>query len=145
METLLRLRPEHVSIYLLEIDDGSRLGREVLAGGRRYSADALPDDDAMAAFYELACERLPHEGYEHYEISNWALPGFRSRHNLKYWRRAPYLGFGAGAHSFRGRERWANAHDPANYVAAIEKGVLPAEQIQQVTAKSPAFEIRYCH
>ncbi len=140
LETLLRLRPEHVSIYLLEIDEGSRLGREVLTGGCRYSADALPDEDAMAAFYELACARLAHEGYEHYEISNWALPGFRSRHNLKYWRRAPYLGFGAGAHSFSGRQRWANAHDPASYMAAIEKGTLPAEQVQQVTLQQALEE-----
>ncbi len=137
---LLRLRPEHVSIYLLEIDEGSRLGREVLAGGPRYSADALPDDDAMAAFYELACARLAREGYEHYEISNWALPGFRSRHNLKYWRRAPYLGFGAGAHSFSGRERWANVHDPASYAATIEKGILPAEQVQHVTLQQALEE-----
>lgn len=140
LDTLLRLQPEHVSIYLLEIDESSRLGREVLAGGRRYSADALPDDDAMAASYERGCERLEGEGYEHYEISNWARPGFRSRHNLKYWRREPYLGFGAGAHSFSGRKRWANAHDPANYVAAIEKGVLPAEQVQQVTLQQALEE-----
>jgi len=133
LEALLRLHPEHVSIYLLEIDEGSRLGREVLGGGSRYGAGAIPDDDAMAASYEAACEQLAGAGYEHYEISNWALPGFRSRHNLKYWRREPYLGFGAGAHSFDGRRRWANAHDPAQYVAAIEKGVLPVEQREEIT------------
>ncbi len=136
---LLRLRPAHVSIYLLEIDEGSRLGREVLASGHRYSAGALPDEDAMAEFYERARELLAPEGYEHYEISNWALPGFRSRHNLKYWRREPYLGFGAGAHSFKGGERWANAHDPAAYVAAIEAGHLPAEQ-KQVVSPQQALE-----
>jgi oxygen-independent coproporphyrinogen-3 oxidase len=130
---LLRLQPEHISIYLLEIDDGSRLGRESLAGGARYGAAAIPDDDAMATFYEQACGELASAGYEHYEISNWALPGFRSRHNLKYWRREPYLGFGAGAHSFDGRWRWANAHDPAAYVAAIESGHLPIEQREEVT------------
>src|SRR5712692_10054250 len=129
---LVRLRPAHVSIYLLEIDEGSRLGREALAGGHRYSADALPDEDSMAESYERACALLAREGYEHYEISNWALPGFRSRHNLKYWRREPYLGFGAGAHSFNGRERWANANDPAAYFAAIESGRLPAEQRQVI-------------
>ncbi len=132
---LLGLRPAHVSIYLLEIDEGSRLGREVLVGGHRYSADALPDEDSVAEYYERACALLARESYEHYEISNWALPGFRSRHNLKYWRREPYLGFGAGAHSFNGRERWANAHDPAAYVAAIERGRLPAEQRQVITPK----------
>src|SRR5712692_4917081 len=129
---LLGLRPAHASIYLLEIDEGSRLGRKALAGGFRYSADRLPSDDAMAGFYEAACTLLAQHAYEHYEISNWALPGFRSRHNLKYWRREPYLGFGAGAHSFNGRERWANAHDPAAYFAAIESGRLPAEQRQVI-------------
>jgi oxygen-independent coproporphyrinogen-3 oxidase len=124
LDNLLRLRPEHVSVYLMEIDEGSRLGREVLAGGRRYSADALPEDDTMAAFYERACERLGEAGYEHYEISNWALPRFRSRHNLKYWRREPYLGFGAGAHSFDGRARWANAHDPAAYVPWVAEQLM---------------------
>jgi oxygen-independent coproporphyrinogen-3 oxidase len=130
---LLRLRPEHLSIYLLEIDEGSRLGRESLAGGSRYGAAAIPDDDTMAGFYEGACEELAAAGYEHYEISNWALPGFRSRHNLKYWRREPYLGFGAGAHSFDGRWRWANVHDPAAYVAAIEQARSPTKQREEVS------------
>ena len=140
LEHLLRLRPEHASVYLMEIDEGSRLGREVLTGGSRYSAAALPDDDAMASFYESGCARLAAEGYEHYEISNWGLPGFRSRHNLKYWRREPYLGIGAGAHSYDGRERWANAHDPAAYVAAIKKGVSPAEQREVVTPQQALEE-----
>lgn len=140
MGELLRLRPEHISIYMMEIDEGSRLGREVLAGGARYSAGALPDDDAMARFYEQACERLAAEGYEHYEISNWALPERSSRHNLKYWRREAYLGVGAGAHSFNGRTRWANAHDPAAYVAAIREGRHPIEQIESVTAEQALEE-----
>jgi oxygen-independent coproporphyrinogen-3 oxidase len=135
VEEALRLRPEHISIYLFEIDEGSRLGKEILSGGARYSAAAVPSDDAMAESYEFACERLARAGYEHYEISNWALPGFRSRHNLKYWRREPYLGFGAGAHSFDGHWRWANAHDPAAYAAAIEQGRLPVEQLEEVTPK----------
>jgi oxygen-independent coproporphyrinogen-3 oxidase len=130
---LLSLRPEHVSIYMMEIDEGSRLGLEVLTGGSRYSASALPDDDSMAAFYDYACARLADAGYVHYEISNWALPEFESRHNLKYWRRQPYCGFGAGAHSFNGRQRWANAHDPATYVAAISQGRFPIEQLAEVS------------
>lgn len=130
---LLRVRPEHISIYMLEIDEGSRLGKESLAGGSRYSAAAIPSDDVMAEFYESASDRLAAAGYEHYEISNWALPGFRSRHNSKYWRREPYLGFGAGAHSFDGRQRWANVHDSARYVACIEQGISPREQIEIVT------------
>jgi len=140
LESLIALRPEHASVYLLEIDEGSRLGREVLAGGRRYSAELLPDDDAGADFYERACERLAATGYEHYEISNWARPGRRSRHNLKYWTRQPYLGIGAGAHSFDGRARWANPHDPAAYVAAIQNGRLPAEQTEVVSARQALEE-----
>jgi oxygen-independent coproporphyrinogen-3 oxidase len=140
LEELLALRPEHVSIYLLEVDEGSRLGREVISLGTRYSAPAVPSDDDMAAFYEQACERLAAGGYEHYEISNWALPGRRARHNLKYWQREPYMGFGAGAHSFNGTERWANVHDPAAYVAAIEQGRLPIEQRERLTAQQALDE-----
>jgi oxygen-independent coproporphyrinogen III oxidase len=130
---LLGIRPEHISIYMLEIDEGSRLGKESLAGGSRYSAGNIPADDAIADFYESACLRLAVAGYEHYEISNWALTGRRSRHNLKYWRREPYLGFGAGAHSFDGTKRWANIHDSARYVACVEQGASPREQIEAVT------------
>ncbi len=137
---LLALRPEHVSIYLMEIDEGSRLGLEVLNGGTRYSAAALPSDDAMAGFYERACERLADAGYVHYEISNWALPGFESRHNLKYWRREPYFGFGAGAHSFNGTQRWANAHDPASYAATISQGRFAVEQLETVTPEQALEE-----
>ena len=100
---ILRLRPEHISIYMLEIDEGSPLGKESLAGGSRYSAATIPSDDAQTEFYEFACARLAAAGYDHYEISNWALPNCRSRHNLKYWQREPYLGLGAGAHSFDGQ------------------------------------------
>ncbi len=134
IDELLRIRPAHISIYMMEIDEGSRLGKESLAGGQRYSAGALPSDDAMAESYERACDRLAENGYEHYEISNWALPGLRSRHNLKYWQREPYFGFGAGAHSFDGRVRWANRHDPNAYVAAIASGTSPSETIGVVTA-----------
>ncbi len=133
LEQLISMRPAHVSVYLMEIDEGSRLGKEVIAGGKKYSAEALPSDEQMAAFYEKACERLGAAGYEHYEISNWALPGHRSQHNLKYWQREPYLGFGAGAHSFDGTLRWANAHDPKEYVAAIERDELPQEQIEALS------------
>jgi oxygen-independent coproporphyrinogen-3 oxidase len=132
LDELLRLRPEHVSIYLLEIDEGSRLGREILRDGKRYGSAAVPDEDAMAASYDQACQQLASAGYGHYEISNWALPGFRSQHNSKYWRREPYLGFGAGAHSFDGRRRWANAHESIQYVSAIERGELPVEQREEI-------------
>ncbi len=137
---LLAIRPEHVSIYLLEIDEGSRLGRESLVGGTRYGAAAIPSDDAQAEFYESSCERLVAAGYEHYEISNWALPGKRSHHNLKYWRREPYLGFGAGAHSFDGETRWANVHDSMRYAEMMAKGVCTREQIEPVTPEQALDE-----
>lgn len=130
---LLRIYPEHVSIYMLEVDQGSRLGRESLAGGSRYSAAAIPSDDAQADFYESAGTRLAAAGYNHYEISNWGLPGRESRHNLKYWRRDPYLGFGAGAHSFDGTMRWANIHDPARYVTCIERCASTRELLETLS------------
>ena len=133
VEHLLQLRPEHVSIYMMEIDEGSRLGLEVLQSGERYSAKALPSDDSMADFYEHGCRQLAAAGYRHYEISNWGLPGFESRHNLKYWRREPYFGFGAGAHSFNSSQRWANAHDPAAYAHSVLQGHFPVEQLESVT------------
>jgi oxygen-independent coproporphyrinogen-3 oxidase len=104
-----------------------------LNGGKKYSAAALPSDDAMAGFYERACARLADAGYGHYEISNWGLAGFESRHNLKYWRREPYFGFGAGAHSFNGTQRWANAHDPAAYATSVAQGRFPVEQVETVS------------
>jgi oxygen-independent coproporphyrinogen-3 oxidase len=89
----------HVSVYMLEVDEDSRLGRELIAGGTKYHAHYVPDDDMTAEFYETACERLNAAGVAQYEISNFAREGFESRHNLKYWTRQPYLGFGVDAHS----------------------------------------------
>ena len=140
VQELLNISPEHVSIYMLEIDEGSRLGAELLGGGHRYSAKAVPAEDEMAGFYESAQAALHGAGYHHYEISNWGKPGLESRHNLKYWRREPYLGFGAGAHSFSGAERWANAHDSAAYVNAIAAGRLPVEQHEAVSSSSALEE-----
>jgi oxygen-independent coproporphyrinogen III oxidase len=140
LDELAVLAPEHVSIYLLEIDEGSRLGKELLQGGGKYSARTVPSEDEMADHYEMAQKVLRAAGYHHYEISNWAKPGFESRHNLKYWRREPYLGFGAGAHSFSGAERWANAHDAAAYVAAVQGGRLPVEQHELLTAEAALEE-----
>jgi oxygen-independent coproporphyrinogen-3 oxidase len=89
----------HVSVYMLEVDEDSRLGREVLAGGTKYHAHFVPDDDLTADLYLEACEKLNAPGIVQYEISNFARPGLESRHNLKYWTRQPYMGFGVDAHS----------------------------------------------
>jgi oxygen-independent coproporphyrinogen III oxidase len=89
----------HASVYMLEVDDDSRLGRELIAGGSRYHAHFVPDEDATADFYQQACEMLEASGMGQYEISNFARAGSQSRHNLKYWTRQPYMGFGVDAHS----------------------------------------------
>lgn len=134
LDQLISLSPEHVSVYVLEVDEDSRLGSELLRGGSRYSASSVPTDDVMVESYDLARSRLAAAGYEHYEISNFAKPGFASAHNCKYWRREPYLGFGAGAHSFSGRQRWANAHDAAAYAKSIAAEKLPLEQLENISA-----------
>jgi len=89
----------HASIYMLEVDEDSRLGREMLAGGARYFAELVPSDDTIARMYEIAIERLDGAGLKQYEISNFARPGHESRHNLRYWQRKPYQGFGLDASS----------------------------------------------
>jgi len=111
----------HASVYMLEVDEDSRLGRELIAGGQKYHAYFVPDDDLTAGFYEIACERLNGAGIEQYEISNFARAGHEARHNLKYWTRQPYLGFGVDAHSMlhsaAGAIRFSNSDALEKYVA----------------------------
>jgi oxygen-independent coproporphyrinogen-3 oxidase len=112
----------HVSVYMLEVDDDSRLGRELIAGGARYHAHFVPDEDATADFYQQACETLNSAGIQQYEISNFAraathsqdgeLQNNESRHNLKYWTRQPYVGFGVDAHSMLELPVWGRAPSP---------------------------------
>jgi oxygen-independent coproporphyrinogen-3 oxidase len=89
----------HASVYMLEVDEDSRLGREVLGSGARYHADLVPTDDAIAQMYSVAIEKLSQAGLQQYEISNFCRPGMESRHNLRYWQRRPYLGLGLDASS----------------------------------------------
>jgi oxygen-independent coproporphyrinogen-3 oxidase len=134
LEAVSRLRPEHISLYLFEVDEKSRLGREVVHGGERYHAASVPRDEFMADAYETGCEFLARDGYRQYEISNFALPGFESRHNRKYWQLAPYLGLGAGAHSFDGEHRWSNQIDVRKYLATLESDAAPVEEFHELTA-----------
>ncbi len=112
---------EHVSLYMLEVDEDSRLGREKMAGGVRYGAGVLPDEDAVADWYAAGAEWLEDAGVGQYEISNFARGGLagESRHNRKYWTREEYVGFGMDAHSFLrggvGGVRWANADSMTGY------------------------------
>ncbi len=131
-----RLAPDHVSVYMLEIDTYSRLGAELLVGGQRYGAPDVPAEDLVADFYEAAVRRLEGMGIRRYEISNFARPGFESLHNLKYWRLEPYVGFGADAHSFDGHLRRANAETPTEYVA---QGDSPAAEETAATPEERFF------
>jgi oxygen-independent coproporphyrinogen-3 oxidase len=117
---VLALQLPHVSAYMLEVDEDSRLGSELLHQGTRYGAAAVPSEEQVAEFYRAACEQLEQSGYQHYEISNFALPGRESRHNDKYWTSIPYFGFGVDAHSYNGEHRWANADSLAEYLQRIE-------------------------
>ena len=99
LDELIAAGVPHASVYMLEVDEDSRLGRELIAGGQKYHAHFVPDEDLTADLYETACDRLNAAGVAQYEISNFARSGFESRHNLKYWKRRPYLGFGVDAHS----------------------------------------------
>jgi oxygen-independent coproporphyrinogen III oxidase len=111
----------HASIYMLEVDEDSRLGKELIAGGTKYHAHFVPDEDLTADLYVAACARLEAAGTKQYEISNFARDGFESRHNLKYWTHQPYLGFGADAHSMLNQDpapvRFATADSLEAYVA----------------------------
>jgi oxygen-independent coproporphyrinogen-3 oxidase len=117
LEEAVRMSPEHISLYLLEIHEGTPLAEQVRSGRR-----PMPDDETAAAMYEMMLDRLGAAGYEQYEISNFSRPGFQSRHNTKYWRLEPVYGFGVSAHTFDGRRRYANDRDTAAYVRAVESG-----------------------
>lgn len=140
LEWVARLRPEHISVYILEVDEESRLGAELLAGGGRFSAAAVPDEDTSADLYLRAGERLEEMGYRQYEISNFALPGRESRHNLKYWEGLPYLGFGVDAHSYDGFERRSNVDSVEEYIARLERGEPPTASREIVDDRRRAEE-----
>ena len=97
LQVLIESDVPHASVYMLEVDEDSRLGREMLAGGARYHAELVPSDETIARMYTIAIEQLASAGLEQYEISNFSRPGFDSRHNLRYWQRRPYLGMGLDA------------------------------------------------
>jgi oxygen-independent coproporphyrinogen-3 oxidase len=122
LDWIEKLAPPHVSVYLFEVDEDSRLGLEVLQGGGRYGAAAVPTDDLMAELYEIAVDRLTAMGIHRYEISNFARPGWESHHNLKYWLLHPYVGFGADAHSFDGEVRTCNVETAQEYVDCARAG-----------------------
>jgi len=141
LERLLELEPAHFSVYMLEVDEDSHLGRELLGGGPRYRAGAVPPEEQVADCYCTAIETLRAAGYEQYEISNFARPGCESRHNWKYWSNAPYFGFGVDAHSYDGARRWANTDSLDVYRASMARGESPVTECK-VLARREQIEER---
>jgi len=136
VEETIALHPEHVSAYALTIESATPLGRKVQTG-----LVPGPDPDLQADMFDLACELLGQVGYRHYEVSNWALaPQFECRHNLGYWRRQPYLGLGAGAHSYRDGHRWWNLRPPGEYLDAVEHGHRPVIGEERLTQEEERLE-----
>jgi oxygen-independent coproporphyrinogen-3 oxidase len=150
VEQVIATGVPHASVYLLEVDDDSRLGRELLAHGPRYGAATVPTDDEAAQFYQTACELFAASGLAQYEISNFAREGHQSRHNLKYWQRQPYLGLGLDAHSMlqtaTGSVRFANTDSLDAYLAEANSSSLPlyaaapAQREPDFIATPEAFE-----
>jgi oxygen-independent coproporphyrinogen-3 oxidase len=136
LEEALSLRPEHLSLYLLEVHEGTPLAEQIRQG--RYET---PDADLAAEMYRLLAERTREAGYEQYEISNFCRPGRESRHNLKYWTGAPYYGFGCSSHSFDGRRRrWSNERDPRRYVGLIEEKADAVVERNELDAREASAE-----
>jgi putative oxygen-independent coproporphyrinogen III oxidase len=135
VEETIALGPEHVSAYALTIEPATPLGRKVGSG-----LVPSPDPDLQADMFGLACELLGDAGYLHYEVSNWALSGFECRHNLGYWRRRPYLGLGAGSHSYRDGRRWWNVRPPAEYLDTVERGARPVGGGEVLTPEDERLE-----
>lgn len=133
LDESITLDPEHLSLYLLEIHEGTPLAEQIKSGRQ-----PLPDDDLAVHMYQLMCDKLAGAGYAQYEISNFAKMGFESRHNSKYWRLEQVYGFGVSAHSFDGTQRYANERDTAKYVEMIEMG-SGAEVMREVIDQASEY------
>ncbi|OLD16493.1 MAG: hypothetical protein AUI85_09420 [Acidobacteriales bacterium 13_1_40CM_3_55_5] len=133
----------HASVYMLEVDEDSRLGRELMAGGTRYHAHFVPQDEVTADFYDMACERLDSAGVRQYEISNFAREGHESRHNLKYWTRQPYLGFGVDADSMllsrEGKNEAVRFSTPDSLEEYVAEGPLKPNAVTSHAALEETF------
>lgn len=135
LETVVALNPQHISCYSLQLEDGTPLAKAVEDG--RYP---LSGDGTDRRMHHMAIEYLEKSGYNHYEISNFSKPGKQSRHNMKYWKRQPYIGVGLAAHGFDGTVRWANPEDLSEYLLAVEAGSLPMKAIETLTPEDAFFE-----
>jgi putative oxygen-independent coproporphyrinogen III oxidase len=135
LDEALALRPEHLSLYLLEVHEATPLADQIKRGAR-----PMPDEDLAAEMYQVMVRKVCAAGYQHYEISNFCLPGYESRHNAKYWTGVPYYGFGCSAHSFDGQRRWANERDTARYVDLVEREQSPVIEINALSENDKRAE-----
>lgn len=132
LDGALKLKPEHLSLYLLEIHEATPLAEQIRSGRQ-----PLPDETQAAEMYELMLEKVPIEGFRQYEISNFSLPNFESIHNSKYWTLDAVFGFGCSAHSFDGEnQRWANERNTVRYVELIEKQNSAIVEQVEISTKS---------
>jgi oxygen-independent coproporphyrinogen III oxidase len=136
LDEALKLRPDHLSLYLLDVHEGTPLADQIRSGMRPQ-----PDDDLAGEMYQLMLDEVSAAGYEHYEISNFCRPGFASRHNTKYWDGAAYYGFGCSAHSYDGsRRRWANERGVAKYVNLVEEERSPVTERTELSEEDARSE-----
>lgn len=135
LEMVARLSVPHLSVYMLDLDDRCELQSLVESGSVK-----LPDEDLISDLYLETIEFLLRHGYLQYEISNFALPGFSCRHNLKYWRREPVYGFGLGSHSFDGHARYSNCPELGAYLEVVESGRSPVTWYEPVSAEQSLAE-----
>ena len=129
------LQPEHISAYGLQLETGTQLAKDVERGLQQ-----LPTEEEVVEMMDLTMTYLPNKGYRHYEISNYAKPGFESVHNLGYWRGDDYLGFGAGACSTVNAERWYNIEEPGDYIEVVCEGAFPIKSREKLDLKTKAAE-----
>ncbi len=134
LEQTLALAPAHISAYCLTIEERTAFGHWL----KTKKLQPVPDEEA-AEYLQVLMDTLTAHGYEHYEISNFARPGYQSRHNSSYWKQVPYLGFGPGAHSYNGNSRQANISNNYRYVQAILAGEIPA-QVESLTREEKINE-----
>lgn len=135
VEAVVERGATHLSAYSLQVEEGTPLAAKVARG-----AISPPGDDVAADRYALLDSLLLPRGFRHYEVSNYAMPGAESRHNVGYWIRRPYLGLGPGAHSLGESRRWANEHDTARYLERVERDGLPRDEVTPLAPEAAAEE-----
>jgi len=140
LERLIKLCPEHISTYNLTIEEGTKFWE-----WQRLGTFRMPDEDLQLAMYQLSIELLTAAGYQHYEISNFARPGFRSEHNQIYWRNEEYLGLGPGAVSYLSGRRFSNVRPIGAYMKRLQNGSLPVEEEEKVSLPMQMAETLMMH